>query len=60
MVRANPALDPQSLVPSKVQGPMGRNATPEEQAQGILWLASSQSSFVTGIALPVDGGWTSS
>jgi len=59
MVRANPSLDPRSLVPSKVQGPMGRNATPEEQAEGILWLASAQSSFVTGIALPVDGGWTS-
>jgi len=58
MARTNPSLDPQSLVPAKVQGLMGRNATPEEQAEGILWLASSQSSFVTGIALPVDGGWT--
>jgi len=57
-VQADPSLDPQRLMPTKVQGLMGRNATAEEQAEGILWLASSQSAFVTGIALPVDGGWT--
>lgn len=57
-LRTDPGLDPNSLVPAKVQGLLGRNATPEEQAEGILWLASPQSSFVTGIALPVDGGWT--
>lgn len=59
MVRDNPGFDPKTLMPAKVQGLLGRNATAEEQAEGILWLASSQSSFVTGIALPVDGGWTS-
>ncbi|MCA3366609.1 MAG: SDR family oxidoreductase [Roseomonas sp.] len=57
-MKTNPGLDANSLTPAKIQGLLGRNATPEEQAEGILWLASSQSSFVTGITLPVDGGWT--
>jgi NAD(P)-dependent dehydrogenase (short-subunit alcohol dehydrogenase family) len=36
--------------------PMKRVASPEEQASAILWLCSPESSFVTGHALPVDGG----
>ncbi|OCT15235.1 short-chain dehydrogenase [Paenibacillus pectinilyticus] len=36
--------------------PIGRPATSEEIAQAALYLASSQSGFVTGVALPVDGG----
>ncbi|WP_314587962.1 glucose 1-dehydrogenase [Paenibacillus terrigena] len=35
---------------------LGRPATSEEVAQAALFLASSQSGFVTGVALPVDGG----
>jgi len=35
--------------------PMQRPGQPEEVADAVLWLASSQSSFVNGIALPVDG-----
>lgn len=37
--------------------PLGRPAQPEEIAQVALFLASDQSSFVTGVALPVDGGY---
>ncbi|WP_246310036.1 SDR family NAD(P)-dependent oxidoreductase [Paenibacillus alginolyticus] len=36
--------------------PIGRPATSEEIAQAALFLASAQSGFVTGVALPVDGG----
>lgn len=36
--------------------PMGRWATPEEIADGIVYLASPRSSFVTGLALVIDGG----
>jgi len=37
--------------------PMGRNAQPEEIASAILFLASDESSFVTGCPLLVDGGY---
>jgi NAD(P)-dependent dehydrogenase (short-subunit alcohol dehydrogenase family) len=37
--------------------PLGRFATPEEQAAGICFLASPEASFITGATLPVDGGW---
>jgi NAD(P)-dependent dehydrogenase (short-subunit alcohol dehydrogenase family) len=38
--------------------PMGRIAAPEEIARAILFLASDEASFITGAALPVDGGIT--
>jgi NAD(P)-dependent dehydrogenase (short-subunit alcohol dehydrogenase family) len=38
--------------------PMGRFGQPREVAQAALWLASDMSSFVTGVALAVDGGLT--
>jgi NAD(P)-dependent dehydrogenase (short-subunit alcohol dehydrogenase family) len=36
--------------------PMGRIGRPEEVAAAILFLASDEASFITGVALPVDGG----
>ncbi|KAA8998444.1 SDR family oxidoreductase [Affinibrenneria salicis] len=36
--------------------PMGRWASPQEIADGIVYLASNRSSFVTGMALVIDGG----
>jgi NAD(P)-dependent dehydrogenase (short-subunit alcohol dehydrogenase family) len=38
--------------------PLGRVGKPEEVAYSALFLASDESSFITGIALPVDGGFT--
>jgi NAD(P)-dependent dehydrogenase (short-subunit alcohol dehydrogenase family) len=38
--------------------PLGRLATPEECAAVAVFLASPAASFVTGVALPVDGGFT--
>lgn len=37
--------------------PVGRMGKPEEVAEAIIWLCSDASSFVTGHALNVDGGW---
>ena len=37
--------------------PLGRIAEPEEVADAIVWLATNKSSCVTGVALPVDGGY---
>lgn len=38
--------------------PMGRLGTAEEVAQSVVWLCSESASFITGIALPIDGGTT--
>jgi len=38
--------------------PMGRLVKPGEVADAVLWLVSDEASFVTGVALPVDGGFT--
>jgi len=38
--------------------PLGRFGKPEEIAAAILFLASDEAAFVTGVALPVDGGYT--
>ena len=40
------------------QIPLQRLATPEEVADSVLFLASSESSYITGAVLPVDGGYT--
>jgi 3-oxoacyl-[acyl-carrier protein] reductase len=38
--------------------PLGRFGRVEDVAAAILYLASDEASFVTGVALPVDGGYT--
>ena len=38
--------------------PMGRYGKPEEVAYAVIYLASDESSFVTGSEVVVDGGWT--
>ena len=37
--------------------PVGRMGKPEEIAEGVLWLLSDASSFVTGHPLVIDGAW---
>jgi NAD(P)-dependent dehydrogenase (short-subunit alcohol dehydrogenase family) len=39
------------------QEPMGRLGTPNEIGEAVIWLLSDLSSFVTGVAIPVDGGY---
>ncbi len=38
--------------------PLGRRGQPEDVAYGVLFLASDESSFMTGSELVIDGGWT--
>jgi NAD(P)-dependent dehydrogenase (short-subunit alcohol dehydrogenase family) len=42
----------------ELEQPLGRLAEPRECAEAVLWLASPASSFVSGIALALDGGFT--
>jgi meso-butanediol dehydrogenase/(S,S)-butanediol dehydrogenase/diacetyl reductase len=47
------------LVGAMVDGaPLGRTGTPSDIAEAVYFLASGASSFITGVILPVDGGWT--
>jgi NAD(P)-dependent dehydrogenase (short-subunit alcohol dehydrogenase family) len=38
--------------------PLGRPGTPDDVARAMLFLASEDAAFITGVALPVDGGRT--
>jgi meso-butanediol dehydrogenase/(S,S)-butanediol dehydrogenase/diacetyl reductase len=53
-LRANPTWSEAVLQ----RYPMKRFGRPEEVAAAILFLASDDASYVTGVALPVDGGYT--
>lgn len=49
--------DPETKEEFRGYEPVGRMGKPEEIAQAALWLCSDRSSFVTGEALAVDGGF---
>lgn len=50
--------DPELLARALAAHPLGRLGEPEDVAGAAFWLASDDASWVTGIALPVDGGYT--
>lgn len=57
-VMAKPQFDPNKLMETWVSGiPLGRVGEPDEIVGPTLFLASNASSMVTGVVLPVDGGY---
>jgi NAD(P)-dependent dehydrogenase (short-subunit alcohol dehydrogenase family) len=70
-VRVNAILPGSTMTPMMEAGLKGKNVSPQEvcrdspmrrfgkpieQAEAAVWLCSDRASFVTGIAMPVDGG----
>lgn len=51
-------IDPTLEEKLKRNIPLGRYGQPEDIAQAILWLCAPENTFVTGLALPLDGGMT--
>jgi len=49
--------DPARAAPILARTPLGRWGTPDDVAGPVLFLASAAACFVTGIVLPVDGGY---
>jgi len=50
-------IDPAAMKEFLKDQPIGRMGTPDEVAAAVLWLCSPASSFIVGVALPVDGGF---
>jgi NAD(P)-dependent dehydrogenase (short-subunit alcohol dehydrogenase family) len=47
----------EQLKTMSAEQPIGRPVSPEEVAAAFVWLCSPEASGVTGLTLPVDGGW---
>ena len=58
MTAPNLLADEASCQRSAARHPIGRTGKPEDVAYGVLYLASDESSFVTGSELVIDGGLT--
>jgi 3-oxoacyl-[acyl-carrier protein] reductase len=51
------AIKPEVMAEYAKQIPVGRVGKPEDVANAVLFLACEESSYITGVALPITGGW---
>ena len=51
------SASPAAVEAMKAQIPLRRDGRPEEISAAVLFLASDESSYITGVALPIDGGF---
>jgi len=51
------AIKPEVRASYEQQIPVGRVGKPEDVAHAVLFLASEESGFITGVSLPITGGW---
>jgi NAD(P)-dependent dehydrogenase (short-subunit alcohol dehydrogenase family) len=56
MARLAPTAELQALVRDSV--PLRREGTPRDIGEAALFLASPMASYISGVVLPVDGGWS--
>jgi len=52
--------DPEQLAWLQNRVPMARVGEPRDIANAVEFLLSDRASYITGVVLPVDGGWTAS
>jgi NAD(P)-dependent dehydrogenase (short-subunit alcohol dehydrogenase family) len=53
------SADAAAVETMKAQIPLRRDGRPDEVSAAVVFLASDESSYITGVALPVDGGYVS-
>jgi NAD(P)-dependent dehydrogenase (short-subunit alcohol dehydrogenase family) len=51
------SASPEAVEAMKAQIPLRRDGRPEEISAAVLFLASDESSYITGVVLPIDGGF---
>ena len=51
------SASPEAVEAMKAQIPLRRDGRPEEVSAAVVFLASDESSYITGVALPIDGGF---
>ncbi len=51
------SASPAAVEALKAKIPLGRDGRPEEISAAVVFLASDESSYITGVALPIDGGF---